>query len=88
VSGAADSRSPSGSKPNDSSPGALHTHGSRRWGVIMAGGDGKRLLPLTRALTGDDRPKQFCPLIGGETLMHQTRCRVSQVIPKTKRSWF
>jgi mannose-1-phosphate guanylyltransferase len=50
----------------------------------MAGGDGKRLLPLTRTLMGDDRPKQFCPLIGGETLLHQTRCRVSQAIPETQ----
>jgi mannose-1-phosphate guanylyltransferase len=68
VTGAADPRRPSGS----------------RWGVIMAGGDGKRLLPLTRALTGDDRPKQFCPLIDGETLLHQTRCRVSQAIPESQ----
>jgi dTDP-glucose pyrophosphorylase len=30
----------------------------RRWGVILAGGDGMRLRALTRTLTGDDRPKQ------------------------------
>ena len=53
---------------------------SRRWGVILAGGDGKRLLPLTRKLSGDDRPKQFCALTGGETLLDQTLRRVSPLI--------
>jgi mannose-1-phosphate guanylyltransferase len=57
-------------------------HDSHRWAVILAGGDGKRLLPLTRRLTGDDRPKQFCALSGGETLLKQTRRRVGQTIPR------
>jgi mannose-1-phosphate guanylyltransferase len=54
---------------------------SHRWGVILAGGDGKRLLPLTRRITGDDRPKQFCALTGPETLLKQTRRRVARLIP-------
>ncbi|MEO8052964.1 MAG: sugar phosphate nucleotidyltransferase [Acidobacteriota bacterium] len=56
---------------------------SHRWGSILAGGDGKRLLPLTRGITGDDRPKQFCPVLGSETLLHQTQRRVSRVV----QSW-
>jgi mannose-1-phosphate guanylyltransferase len=51
------------------------------WGVILAGGDGKRLLPLTRRITGDERPKQFCCVIGRETLLHQTRIRVAGIVP-------
>jgi mannose-1-phosphate guanylyltransferase len=58
------------------------SQGSRRWGVILAGGDGQRLLPLTRTITGDDRPKQFCALTGGNTLLQRTRLRVSRAIPE------
>ena len=54
---------------------------SGRWAVVLAGGDGTRLLPLTRKITGDDRPKQFCALTGKETLLDQTRRRVSRVVP-------
>jgi mannose-1-phosphate guanylyltransferase len=48
-----------------------------RWGIILAGGDGSRLLSLTRKIAGDDRPKQFCPIINGNTLLDETRRRVA-----------
>jgi mannose-1-phosphate guanylyltransferase len=49
-------------------------------GLVLAGGDGTRLRTLTRALTGDDRPKQFCPILGEETLVAQTRRRARLLI--------
>jgi mannose-1-phosphate guanylyltransferase len=50
---------------------------SNTWAVILAGGDGTRLQAMTRLITGDDRPKQFAPVIGRKTLLDQTRRRVA-----------
>jgi mannose-1-phosphate guanylyltransferase len=46
------------------------------WAVLLAGGDGARLRELTVRIAGDDRPKQFCPAIGPESLLRQTRARL------------
>jgi mannose-1-phosphate guanylyltransferase len=46
------------------------------WALILAGGDGSRLRSLTSQISGDPRPKQFCPIIDGETLLDRTRRRV------------
>lgn len=62
--------------PHQKGP-AGHGH---RWGVILAGGDGTRLQKLTRLICGDDRPKQFCPLVGDDTLLEQTRQRAERSI--------
>ncbi len=53
----------------DSSP-------SHVWAVLLAGGDGIRLRHLTRRIAGDSRPKQFCRIIGQESLFRQTRARL------------
>ena len=50
------------------------------WALILAGGDGTRLRPLTTQVVGDSRPKQFCPLIDGETLLDLTRRRLDLLV--------
>lgn len=55
-----------------------------RWAVILAGGDGTRLQSMTRTITGDNRPKQFVPVIGGSTLLDQTRRRVALSVTPTQ----
>src|SRR5580704_14702531 len=45
--------------PRMSAAGAGCAEPGKRWGLVPAGGDGRRLLGLTQLVTGDDRPKQF-----------------------------
>ena len=47
------------------------------WAMILAGGEGLRLRSFTRSIAGDDRPKQFCPVLGDETLLERTRRRAA-----------
>ncbi|HVW07832.1 MAG TPA: sugar phosphate nucleotidyltransferase [Bryobacteraceae bacterium] len=53
----------------------------KRWAIVLAGGDGKRLLPMTRVVAGDDRPKQFCALVDADTLLERTRKRAERSVP-------
>ena len=55
-----------------------------RWAIIFAAGNGTRLKPLTRAITADDRPKQFCPIFGDRTLLEQTQRRVAFLFNPTQ----
>src|SRR5579863_1230155 len=55
--------------------GSDHQH---HWGVILAGGEGARLKSLTRFVSGEDTPKQFCRLLGGQSLLAQTTQRMSR----------
>ena len=43
--------------------------------VIMAGGSGSRLWPLSRSLY----PKQFLPLMSGKTMLQETYSRVASL---------
>jgi len=52
----------------------------RPWGVILAGGDGTRLKAVSRLISGDNRPKQFCSLLGSSSLLARTRGRLAPAI--------
>ena len=60
-------------------PSVLRTR--ERSAIVLAGGEGTRLRALTRRITGEEVPKQFCPLIGSKSLLEQTYERVSSLIP-------
>lgn len=66
------------SLPGTPSPGHV-------WAVLLAGGDGIRLRDLTVKIVGDDRPKQFCPVVGRESLLRQTRARLDPLFPSERQ---
>lgn len=47
--------------------------------VILAGGEGERLRPWLRERFGLDRPKQYCPLVGGATLLEAALDRAERI---------
>lgn len=65
------------------SPGERRTQGAAGslWAIVLAGGEGTRLQPLTRRLYGEPRPKQFAALIGTRSLLRHTLDRVALSIP-------
>lgn len=69
---------------NNNAQQQLSSNDKQRWAVILAGGDGVRLRSLTEQVSGDGRPKQFCPLLGGRTLLAQTRLRTAASIERDR----
>lgn len=51
------------------------------WGLVLAGGDGTRLQDLTREIAGAPIPKQYCRLLGEQSLLEATLTRSRQFAP-------
>jgi mannose-1-phosphate guanylyltransferase len=51
------------------------------WGIVLAGGEGKRLQEFIRKRYGGDRPKQFSAIIGKRSMLRHTLDRVEKIIP-------
>src|SRR5215470_8003060 len=54
------------------------------WAFLLAGGDGTRLQSLTLNIAGDSRPKQFCRLFGGRSLLGHTRERLRPIFRENR----
>jgi len=50
------------------------------WGLVLAGGDGTRLQSLTRLLTGQPIPKQYCRILGDRSLLEATLDRLAPLV--------
>lgn len=55
--------------------------GRRLWSIVLAGGAGKRLASLTRALYGRELPKQFAVLTATRSLLQATVDRATSLSP-------
>src|SRR5437867_13125192 len=66
---------------SDVTPSGTGSDPKSWWALVLAGGEGVRLRPLTRRIAGDERPKQFCKIVGDATILEQTVTRAETVIP-------
>jgi len=58
------------------SKAAMHTTSNRRWGLVLAGGDGTRLQALTTMIAGSPIPKQYCRIASDRSLLEATVQRI------------
>ena len=49
----------------------------QRTAIVLAGGDGVRLRSFTQGVAGRPIPKQYCPILGTETMLDWTLRRIS-----------
>lgn len=52
----------------------------RTWAIVLAGGEGTRLTPLSVALCGRQVPKQFVRVDGGPSMLQATLERVGHIV--------
>ena len=52
--------------------------------MVLAGGEGRRLRPLIRRALGDERPKQYVPLLEPRSLLRQTLDRLALRFPLSR----
>jgi len=59
----------------------MASDGRGAWAIVLAGGDGVRLRAMTQWLTGESKPKQFCPLVTDRPLLDDTIRRAALSVP-------
>ncbi len=56
-------------------------HHSELWGLVLAGGEGKRLQSYVQELKGEELPKQYVNFIGRRSMLEHTFHRAEKLIP-------
>ncbi|MEW5797572.1 MAG: sugar phosphate nucleotidyltransferase [Bacteroidota bacterium] len=57
-------------------------HRRHYWGIVLAGGEGKRLRDFLRNEYNQESPKQFCAIIGKRSMLKHTLDRAASLIPE------
>jgi mannose-1-phosphate guanylyltransferase len=62
-----------------SAPGSV----SAPHAIVLAGGSGERLRPVTERWLGEHRPKQYCTFVGTRSMLQHTLDRVMTLVPQS-----
>jgi mannose-1-phosphate guanylyltransferase len=60
------------------------SQGHSRYGVVLAGGEGRRLERFVRRLRGDPLPKQYVTFLGTRSMLEHTWDRAEQLLPRER----
>lgn len=58
----------------------MYAASDQHWGIVLAGGEGQRLRDFIRLHWGSKRPKQYCTLIGGQSMLRHTLARAERLL--------
>ena len=67
--------------PPEAADDGRHGQPGGTWVVVLAGGRGTRLQQFIRHITGSDRPKQFCRIVGTRSMLRHTWDRARRLVP-------
>ena len=63
-------------------PATARTKRSSPWCIVLAGGEGGRMIPMVNSWLGENRPKQYCTFVGSRSMFQHTLDRARNIVPE------